>query len=449
MNTTSLANFMGLAETLTDLDSACASWKKTRPFLLRIASISRQLAWEIGRISVNDFQIDSQLSDLAESLRHFSNTFEGYIIIPTRDSDKILAFRRELVDLINLTRYMYEKLKGLEILVPDKEYLRYQSFDRWPYSVNERTNVNRYAPQSTIQLLSEAGQSLATGAYRGAATLSLQAVETMLRYYCIRLNGPEVNAWGPMLNWLCPAKKSKTPLSKHPHLCKILWSLLETRNALAHGHTNLGTRGDEVAERILKESFEAVRDLIHLELSSSASSLSRLDAIIHINPQLDFDTILALFIWRWNPDFPRFGLGQVVLDDRIKLGVIFDESVKREMHRDNDAGLARKTCEHIRLQADYEMIVRPLIVFALEKMKAKERSKFVKKIDIAELFEGVLEENDDDALQTLINTWNLLDKFLETSYLHPRSETLVEDLDAENFYQAFLRRQRRQFPSVA
>lgn len=330
-----------------------------------------------------------------------------------------------------------------------------------------------YLPRIAQRNFEDAGKCLVYDLPGAAISLSLQAVEATIRFFYVRHGGPndkrrstELPDWATMINWRpdnqLPFLPGDEAGQKH---CHAMLDRLRHRyrNAIAHGRAYFKTgRSDARAnetELVFRDCWTAVR-----LLAAETKKRPQLNLHIKVSDRLDFDTVVATYLYSWNPELPPFGMQQIEFDSLLSPGELMDTTVvntdfwpSRIQAQAGDS-LSRRVRGCFRMQPNYAATIDPLIGFVDKCRRGAFASRFKpgtpRKDDVSllDLFLGIEphlkglrkqesqnspQERDSqpkiDPRQILDETWKMLDKFVE-SPLSPEGPSLVTDLNMQSVF---------------
>ncbi len=312
----------------------------------------------------------------------------------------------------------------------------------------------QFLPRIAQQGFTDAGRCLVYGLPGAAISMSLQAVEATIRFFYVRHGGPnDRREWGPMLNWLRDQQPSLLPGDAvgQRHCHAMLDRLRDRyRNAILHGRA-YGEAGRSAAsiseaETVFRDCWAAAR-----LLAAETTRRHQLKCRVKISEHLDFDTAVASFLYAWNPELPPFGIEYVEFDSSIAPGELIDVTVENTnfwpshiQARANES-LSRRVRACFRMQPNYAATIDPLIDFVDQYQQGTFSSRFDPQspreddVSLLDLFIGIephlkrrrTQEEDaqpkNDPQQMLVETWKMLDKFVELP-LSPDGPSLVTEL---------------------
>ena len=322
----------------------------------------------------------------------------------------------------------------------------------------------QYLPRLAQRNLEDAGRCLVYGLPGAAISLSLQAVEATIRFYYVRHGGEnkkdkegkysdELPDWGRMINWRRNQQPSFLPGDEvGQRYCHAMLDRLRHRyrNAIAHGRAffEIGRADASLseAETVFRDCWAAAR-----LLAAETTRRPQLKCRVKISDHPDFDTAVASFLYAWNPELPPFGIENVEFDSTMVPGELLDDTVEdtsfwpSRTQAQGNKSLSRGVRACFRMQPNYEATIDPLIDFLDECQQGIFRSRFNAQnpreddVSLLDLYAGIephlkrvrTEEGDAqpriEPQHTLIETWKMLDKFVNSS-LSPEGPLLVTEL---------------------
>lgn len=363
---------------------------------------------------------------------------------------------RELQDLIGqFERVFREEVESRIVFIsPDRSgLLEYASRNEFLHSDMDKQHY-QYLPRMAQEGLENAGQCLIYGLPSAAITMSLQAVEATIRYYYLRHGGPPrgslpIPEWGGMIDWLNRQQPSLLPGNEvdrrrcHAMLDRLRHSY---RNTVAHGRA-LPEEYAAKSEEIFRECLTAA-----LILAGETSRRPQLRLRIIANPDLDFDSAVATYLFSWNPEFPPLPPDMVRFNETLGKGEIIDETVVPTSHWPRQiCATATESLSHVvrrcfRPQPNYAATIDPLISFVDECRQGAVTSHFDHKLpredaaNLNDLFVGIHHQANGQPQQVLTETWRMLDRFVG-SFLPANDPNfnLVSELGMDTAYSALCR----------
>lgn len=313
----------------------------------------------------------------------------------------------------------------------------------------------QFLPRIAQQGFRDAGRCLVYGLPGAAISMSLQAVEAAIRFFYVRHGGPnDRREWGPMINWLREQQPSLLPGDAvgQRHCHAMLDRLRDRyRNAILHGRA-YGEAGRSAAsiseaETVFRDCWAAAR-----LLAAETTRRRQLKCRVKISDDLDFDTAVASFLYAWNPELPPFGIEESVkFDSSMAPKELIDDTVEdtnfwpNRIQATANESLSRRVRACFRMQPNYAATIDPLIDFVDKCQQGTFSSRFDPQspreddVSLLDLFlaiephlrrrrtqEGDAQPNK-DSQQMLVETWKMLDKFVE-SPLSPDGPSLVTEL---------------------
>lgn len=401
--------------------------------------------------SLLDFSDELNLA-LANS-RHQSVTTPNTVLTPHL-CRRLRGLAAKLEDAFRI-----EIARRTFFLAPERdsllEYLSRQTF----LKTEKEIESFGYLPRIAQTNLMDAGKCLVYGLSGAAIGLSLQAVESTLRYYYWRHGGSLLlkkgrreywAAWSDMMSWLkregcLPGGESYREFSY-----RTLDNLRDRyRNAVAHGRA-LGSsqRQDKEAEDVFSACLSAV-----LAFGSETVRRPTLTLEIEVSSDLSFDVAVATYLFFWDPELPDVTRDSMKVNPELPTGKLVDSTVGKTIPRDGgDTSASRAVKDYLHVQDNFASTVEPLIRFAACHQRGEVQSNFNPQsprptdVNLPELFEGIqLKEGDDpDATKAILNeTWSMLDRLLDSG-LSPESKLqhtdLVRELGQEEAYRALCNR---------
>lgn len=220
-------------------------------------------------------------------------------------------------------------------------------------------------PRIAQQQLNDAAKCLIFDLPDAAIGLALRAVEATLRYYYVRHKDPKGQyvMWGPMLKELGqPGTEDVLPDS----WCRteLEYLLNEYRNPLSHGR-GYPPHSVAMAHDLIVRAWTLAQ-----KLSSAAATRPQLRLSIAINPEMDFDSAVATFIFLWNPELPPVTTKSIIASDKMTPGTLLD----RTMHgfddqrgcysREHNSSLSRSVYRGMAMQKNLAASLESLVQLA-------------------------------------------------------------------------------------
>lgn len=381
--------------------------------------------------------------------------------------------QRELQDLIGeLEQVFREEVETRVVFIsPDRlSLLEYSSPNEFLHSEIDKQHF-QFLPRITQQGFEDAGRCLVYGLPGAAISMALQAVEAAIRFYYIRHGGPskqsrpdEVPEWANMIDWLNRQQPSLLPGNEvERRRCYAMLDRLRYsyRNTVAHGRALFET---SKSEENLARGEEVFRECLAsaLFLSAETSRRSQLNLHIRAHPVLSFDSAVAIYLYSWNPELPPFAPRMVQFDDAVSDGEIIDETVIPTLHWPKliratmTESLSHVVRKCFRMQPNSAATIDPLVGFVDKCIQGGFNTRFDSQspreedVSLLDLFRGIKLHLEDvrkqegdaepkiDPQQLLIETWKMLDEFVESS-LSPEGSSLVTDLNMQPVFNTLCR----------
>jgi hypothetical protein len=316
---------------------------------------------------------------------------------------------------------------------------------------NPDSEYFNHLPRLAKQNFKDAGRCLVYGLPGAAIPMALQAVEATLRFYYRRHGLPAFTNrgvggdWGQMVRTLHDA--NLLPGGGYKERLDSLRS--QYRNAVAHARAYFEVgkpqAGLHEGERILRECWEAARILM-------AEIRTRRQLVLEMvgSPSLSFDSAVAVYLYKWNPELPysAFEYGPTIDKDTIVDKTMWDMNSThwpQTMSATNDKSLSRTVLECFHMQPNYESVLSPLLKFvddcrqdgAIEAWEGQGVTK--RTANLYHLFLGICVQKNYDPGKVMDEFITMLDTLFEKS-LDPQVLDLVNMLERQLAYQAYCER---------
>lgn len=316
----------------------------------------------------------------------------------------------------------------------------------------------QFLPRIAQQGFRDAGRCLVYSLPGAAISMSLQAVEATIRFFYVRHGGPnDRREWGPMINWLRDQQPSLLPGDAvgQRHCHAMLDRLRDRyRNAILHGRAygeaGRSAASSSEAETVFRDCWAAAR-----LLAAETTRRRQLKCRVRISDDLDFDTAVASFLYTWNPELPPFGIEESVkFDSSMAPKELIDDTVEdtnfwpNHIQATANESLSRRVRACFRMQPNYAATIDPLIDFLDRCQQGIFSSRFNPQhsreddVSLLDLYAGIephlkrvrTEEGDAqpriEPQHILVETWKMLDTFVESSF-SPEGPSLVTELDMQ------------------
>ncbi len=463
-----LGFYLGVARTVQRLKEVRANTRidaegddTLMDMLWRLQKLLSESTSDQGLAGLRPF---SQLRLFQENLSDFYQTLEACLGNGSNLSPDVTLGRqrhRQLQDLIGEFERVFREEVGNRVIFisPARPgLLEFASPDTFLHDAIDRRHFE-CLPRIAQRNLEDAGKCLVYGLPGAAISLSLQAVEATIRFFYLRHGGPNEKAeWGPMINWLRDQQPSLLPgdAIEQKHCHAMLDRLRHRyRNAIAHGRAYFEAGKPDAsiseAETVFRDCWTATR-----LLAAETSKRPQLGCRVKISDHPNFDTVVASFLYSWNPELPPFDIDQVEFDSLMTPTGLIDITVEetnfwpRRIEASTDKSLSRQVRVCFRMQPNYSATIDPLIDFVDKCVQGAFTSRFNPKspredaISLLDLFSGIelhlkrvrKREQEGDSQPTiepkdiLIEAWKMLDKFVVSS-LNPEGPSLVTELNMQ------------------
>jgi len=288
----------------------------------------------------------------------------------------------------------------------------------------------------------DAGKCVAVGISSPAISLSLQAVEATLRYYYLRHGGPRISErnrppmWHDFVTWLWDRKELPSESLRND----LIALKDDYRNVVAHGIPLIMKNVSSEAYRILDKCLQVALALV-AELEKKPQRKIK----IILAQDFDFDTALAAFLFKWNPEHPEIPSESFELAEDLAPGELIDETINhRETRIGEGNSLCNRIAEYLQIQPSYHNALTPLLQFADELTKGRVESQVEHGKDntanLADLFFGIKYRYRGLPSSALKEVHSLFENFL---IIVPDNYRIVNELEMQDAFEAFCELKRK------
>lgn len=328
---------------------------------------------------------------------------------------------RELKTLVDqLDETIHDEVERQKVFLPP---LRNRPYDSPEQFLTGETDLSLYKrlPRITRQQLDDAGKCLTYGMPGAAMGMALQAVESALRYYYRRHCAGVKTDWAPMLQDL----KAGRHLPGRGDACFQRLDRLrdQYRNAVAHGRAMFEQgkmeQGLERSGQTFDECWSAIR-----ELYSEVLTRPQLALRIEIGQDLNFDSLLATFLFYWNPELPDVSTETFVLNPSLDVGQFIDSTWSAGQPLwscDEKTSLSTQVLDKLQIQPSFRATIRVLTDFGQacyeqrRVVQTGETAPSERHADLFDIVAGVCLTHRGDNVLTLTNAWSVFDQFLNSN----------------------------------
>lgn len=423
-----------------------------------------ELLWDLAKM----FRIDNDASSPAalnpfpgfrdlhsEVLEHCRNLEEAVEVSPDEESVRLKSsLYNSLRDLLQRAEYEFRKeVHGRTIFIaseyPGPAYLSFEKFLR---DETDRRLIE-YLPRLSQSSFRDAGKCLVYGLPGAAISLSLQAVETAIRYFYMRHGGESDKLnWQPMVERLWSAGLLPGGRNDGRLRFEEFQSLAKNyRNSIAHGRAVFEDGRSEAslseAEQIFLGCWRAAR-----ALASETQAKRQLRIQIKISSQPTIDQLISTYLYYWNPELPPVDEEMFEFDSQIDGQTILDSTLvdwpgtivpSSSISASAGRSISRILLGRFCLQPNYSAILEPLVTFADECSRgeygappAKEKFEKNDPSDLWEVLWLIIYFHGSEHRQLLRTTWSLLEKYVGGAFLDGQTN-IVDGLELrytlENF----------------
>ncbi len=370
------------------------------------------------------FQPFGRTADLYDSFVEFAEQLAIHIEQRQTDSEGVRLG-------LELSRGLRERIDQLKEAFKDEverqtvflSPLRNRQYDSPEQFLSGETDLSLYKrlPRITRQQLEDAGKCLTYGMPGAAMSMALQAVESALRYYYRRHCAGAKTDWGPMLQDL----KTGGHLPGKGDACFERLDRLrdQYRNAVAHGRAMFEQgkmeQGLERSGQTFDECLSAIR-----ELYSEILTRPQLGMRIEISQSLSFDSLLATYLFYWNPELPDVTTDTFVLNLSLDSGQLVDSTwpAGQQLWSENEnTSLSTQVLDKLQIQPSFKATIRVLTDFGhvcyvqRRVVKTGTNAPSDQQADLFDIVAGVCLTYRDDYVLKLTNAWSVFDQFLNSN----------------------------------